>query len=156
MEDDWYATEKELRRKRVMIDRALFSIKKYYNGLEIKQKLPFRFNTWKKGIEKIPEVESIERQDFGENNSLYVITLTRDAGGQQFGLPKQAYRSSIEFAFEEIGDAGYSPLKKVLKLAKIEDGKIIKKGEVEYDDSINESLMLRWKTIAGIKRTRIK
>jgi hypothetical protein len=148
-----FDNEEASRQRRLMIDRALFSIKKYYNGLEIMQKLPHRFNTWKEGIEKIPGVQSIERQNFGENNSLYVITLT---GGQQFGLPKQAYSSSIEFAFEEIGDAGYRPLKKVLKLAKIEDGKIIKKGEVEYDDSMNESLMLRWKTLAGIKRTRIK
>ena len=130
--------------------RATTRIKKYYNELEISDRLPHKFNTWKKKIETLQEVESIKEVKFGENDKLYLITLTN---GEQFGLPKQAFSPAIEFAFGESGVSkpGTVPLKKVLKLAKIKDGKIIKKGSVQYHDSMEESLMLRWKTIAGIK-----
>jgi len=130
--------------------RTTKRIKDYYNKLEIIQKLSSKFYDWKKPIERNPEVKSIEKEDFGENNSLYVITLT---DGQQFGLPKQDYSSSIEFAFEEEGEStpGRVPLRDVLKLAKIKDGKIIEKGLVDYGFKLEESLMVRWKTIAGIK-----
>ena len=132
--------------------RTIKRIKDYYNGLEIAEKLPHprSFNNWKKRIERIDGVQSIEKQTFEGDNSLFVITLD---DGQQFGLPKQAYSSSIEFAFEEEGTTppGKVPLKNVLKLAKINDGKIEEKGLVDYGTKLNESLMARSKTIAGIK-----
>lgn len=149
------AVEPEIRSIEKSLDpnftrRGTKRIKDYYNSLEIVQKLSSKFYNWKQGIERIAEVKSIEKEDFEENNSLYVITLT---DGQQFGLPKQSFSSAIEFAFEEEGEStpGSVPLRDVLKLAKIKDGKVIQKGLVDYGTKVNESLMLRWKTIAGIK-----
>lgn len=129
--------------------RTTKRIKDYYNGLKIREKLPYRFNTWKKPIEKLNEVQSIEIEEIQKNKKLFVITLT---DGQQFGLPFQADVSNLTFAFTPESTHGVSArLKNVLKLAKIKDGEIVEKGLIDYYSALEESLMLRWKTIAGIK-----
>ena len=154
--------------------RIAFKIKNYYNRLEIGEKLTNKFNIWKKQIEILDGVQSIEKFEFdkaggksGESvesfdndkkDGLYLITLTN---GEQFGLPKHTNDvSTLGFGFEWDGQIGnQDSLNKVTKLAKIKDGKIIKKGEITWGERglrfsesiLEESLMLRWKTIAGIK-----
>lgn len=126
--------------------RAVRRIKTIYNELKIEEKLDF--NKLKKEIEQISEVESVKKQEFGKN-SLFVVTLTNR---EQFGLPKELQRDKLEFAFEKSKDSklGAPVLDKVIKLAKIKDGKI-EKGIVKYGTALKESLILTWKQIAGIK-----
>jgi len=148
-------------------------IKDYYNKLEIIQKLSSKFDDWKQPIENNSEIQSIEKFEFDktgersgtsvksfdpEKNGLYLITLKN---GEQFGLPKHTRDvSTLGFGFEWDGQIGNNtPFNEVTKLAKIKDGKIIEKGEITWgergstipENILNESLMLRWKTIAGIK-----
>ena len=128
--------------------RAVRRIKANFNKLKIEDRL--NFNKLKEAIEKILEVESVKKQTFGKN-SLFVITLTN---GEQFGLPKELQRDKLEFAFKESEEASNpkaSALDKVIKLAKIKDGKIEEKGIVKYGTALKESLILTWKQIAGIK-----
>jgi hypothetical protein len=153
--------------------RVAFRIKIYYNGLEIGEKLTNKFNIWKKPIEMFDEVQSIEKFEFDkageksgksverfdtDKDGLYLITLTN---GEQLGLPKHTNDvSTLEFGFNWEGQIGNNdPLNKVIELAKIKDGKIIEKGKINWGERgsrvsesiLEESLMLRWKTIAGIK-----
>jgi chemotaxis protein histidine kinase CheA len=127
---------------------AVRKIKNKYNNLTIENKI--NFNKSKEVIEKIHQVESVEKQSFIKN-ILFVVTLTN---GEQFGLPKELQRNNLKFAFKEDEEA-LNPkapvLDKVIKLAKIKGGKIEEKGIVKYGTALKESLMLRWKTIAGIK-----
>ena len=150
--------------------RTTKRIKDYYNNLATGEKLSYKFNEWKEPIEKLNSVKSIQKFEFdkiggkivkrfdSKKNGLYLITLTN---GEQFGLPKHTQDVyTLKFAFDIEGDPpGDAPLNKVIKLAKIKDGKIIQKGEITWgqrgssvsESILNESLMLRWKTIAGIK-----
>jgi hypothetical protein len=152
--------------------RATKRIKNYYNSLEIVQKISSKFNNWKEKIETIDQVKSIEKFEFDktgersgtsverfdpEKNGLYLITLKN---GEQFGLPKHTRDvSTLGFGFKWDGQIGNNaPFKEVTKLAKIKDGKIIEKGEITWgergstipENILNESLMLRWKQLAGI------
>lgn len=153
--------------------RTTKRIKDYYNRLEIGKKLTNKFNIWKEPIERLDGVQSIEKFEFDkageksgksvetfdtDKDGLYLITLTN---GDQFGLPKHTNDvSTLGFGFEWDNQIGvYDPLNKVIKLAKIKDGKIIEKGKITWgergpkvsESKLEESLMLRWKTIAGIK-----
>ncbi len=135
--------------------RAKFRIKNEFNNLGISGRASRKFDIWKDKVENIDGVDSIKKSTLstGENEEqkIYLITLDNE---EQYALPYQGDVFNLKFAFDEEGEIPPvdAYLKDVNKLAKIKNNKVEQKGKFTYlTEILNESLMLRWKTIAGIK-----
>ena len=113
------------------VERINNEIKERYNTMSPGKRLPAFFDTWKLSILDIEGVKTIEKKIVKTGDSRQPLFVIELSNGKKFGLPPQKDFDNIKDLFDTKDTVHTnSRLKKVIKLATIENNKITTKGLV--------------------------